>query len=81
MLYSLYSCFVPSGSYSESIGLEIIRNDVAEYIKRRDGGLESNPKNIMLSAGASEAIRVSIPMGIIDNEEDLMFTWALRSDN
>ncbi|XP_072169047.1 alanine aminotransferase 1-like [Diadema setosum] len=50
------------GSYSESVGLEIIRQDVAEYIKRRDGGLESNPKDIMLSAGASEAIRMVLKM-------------------
>ncbi|XP_041453917.1 alanine aminotransferase 1-like [Lytechinus variegatus] len=50
------------GSYSESTGLEIIRKDVVDYIKRRDGGLESNPKDIMLSAGASEAIRIVLRM-------------------
>ena len=47
-----------SGSYSDSTGLDVIRHDAADYIQRRDGGIPSNPDNIMLSAGASEAIRV-----------------------
>ena len=44
------------GSYSESPGLEIIRRHVAEYIKQRDGGIESDWQKIMLCAGASEVI-------------------------
>ncbi|PIK40079.1 hypothetical protein BSL78_23061, partial [Apostichopus japonicus] len=50
------------GSYSESTGVEVIRQDVTEYIKRRDGGIPSNPNNIMLSAGASEAIRAVVKL-------------------
>ncbi|VDK30114.1 unnamed protein product [Gongylonema pulchrum] len=46
-----------AGSYSESSGIELVRKDVAGYITRRDGGIPSNPENIILSAGASEAIR------------------------
>ena len=42
------------GSYSESPGLEIIRRHVAEYIKNRDGGIESDWQKIILCAGASE---------------------------
>ena len=42
------------GSYSESPGLEIIRRHVAEYIKQRDGGIESDWQKIILCAGASE---------------------------
>ncbi|VDM92477.1 unnamed protein product [Litomosoides sigmodontis] len=45
------------GSYSHSCGIEIIRKHVAEYINRRDGGIPSDPQNILLSAGASESIR------------------------
>jgi len=45
------------GSYSESPGLEIIRRHVAEYIKNRDGGIESDWQKIILCAGASEGIR------------------------
>ena len=42
------------GSYSDSPGLEVIRRHVAEYIMERDGGIESDWKNIILCAGASE---------------------------
>uniref|UniRef100_A0A0N5AKG8 alanine transaminase n=1 Tax=Syphacia muris TaxID=451379 RepID=A0A0N5AKG8_9BILA len=46
-----------AGAYSQSNGIEIIRKHVAEYICRRDGGIPSNPENIVLSGGASESIR------------------------
>ena len=39
------------GSYSDSPGIEIIRRHVASYIKERDGGIESDWKQIMLCAG------------------------------
>ena len=42
------------GSYSDSPGLEVIRRHVAEYIMKRDGGIECDWKNIILCAGASE---------------------------
>jgi len=45
------------GSYSDSPGIQIIRKHVAEYITKRDGGIPSDWRNVMLSAGASEAIR------------------------
>jgi len=45
------------GAYSDSPGIEIIRRHVANYIKERDGGIESDWRNIMLCAGASEGIR------------------------
>ncbi|XP_033626127.1 alanine aminotransferase 1-like [Asterias rubens] len=59
----LHSCKGGSiGSYSDSTGLDVIRHDAADYIQRRDGGIPSNPDNIMLSAGASEAIRCVLKM-------------------
>jgi len=45
------------GAYSDSPGIEIIRRHVADYITKRDGGVPSDWRNIMLSAGASDAIR------------------------
>ena len=48
------------GSYSDSPGLEIIRRHVAEYIKERDGGIESDWQKIMLCAGASEVSNTAI---------------------
>ncbi|XP_008305774.1 alanine aminotransferase 2-like [Cynoglossus semilaevis] len=44
------------GAYSASLGIECIRQDVARYIESRDGGIPSDPDNIFLSAGASDAI-------------------------
>ncbi|XP_035961782.1 alanine aminotransferase 1 isoform X1 [Halichoerus grypus] len=44
------------GAYSVSSGIQLIREDVARYIERRDGGIPSDPNNIYLSTGASDAI-------------------------
>ncbi|XP_033841915.1 alanine aminotransferase 2-like [Periophthalmus magnuspinnatus] len=44
------------GAYSASPGIECIRQDVSRYIEKRDGGIPSNPDNIYLSTGASDAI-------------------------
>lgn len=44
------------GAYSISSGIQLIREDVAHYIERRDGGIPADPNNIFLSTGASSAI-------------------------
>lgn len=46
-----------SGSYSASPGIELVREDVARYIQRRDG-VPSKAHDIFLSTGASDAIMV-----------------------
>lgn len=43
-------------AYSTSQGIEMIRQDIARYIERRDGGITCDPDNIYLSTGASDAI-------------------------
>lgn len=48
------------GAYSASQGIECVRQDVARYIERRDGGIPSSPDNIYLSTGASDAIVVPL---------------------
>ena len=50
------------GAYSDSPGIEIIRRHVADYIKERDGGIESDWRNVMLCAGASEGIRAVLKL-------------------
>jgi alanine transaminase len=45
------------GSYSDSVGVEVIRNDIAAYITQRDGGIPCDPNNIFLSTGASDGIK------------------------
>uniref|UniRef100_H2Z4L2 alanine transaminase n=1 Tax=Ciona savignyi TaxID=51511 RepID=H2Z4L2_CIOSA len=44
------------GAYSASQGVELIRNDVADYIERRDGGLKADPNDIFLCTGASDGV-------------------------
>jgi len=44
------------GAYTESGGIRVIRQDVAEYIRQRDG-FESNWESISFSTGASESIK------------------------
>ncbi|XP_004079476.1 alanine aminotransferase 2-like isoform X1 [Oryzias latipes] len=44
------------GAYSASQGIESVRQDVALYIERRDGGVPCDPDNIYLTTGASDGI-------------------------
>ncbi|KAG8437342.1 hypothetical protein GDO86_008152 [Hymenochirus boettgeri] len=44
------------GSYSISQGVHCIREDVARYIEKRDGGVPADPNNIYLTCGASDGI-------------------------
>ena len=48
------------GSYSDSVGITEIREDIAKYIMERDGGIPSDPENIFLSTGASDGIKVIV---------------------
>ncbi|XP_009894091.1 PREDICTED: alanine aminotransferase 2-like, partial [Charadrius vociferus] len=43
-------------AYSASPGIELVREDVARFLQRRDGGIVAKPGNIFLSTGASDAI-------------------------
>ncbi|CAM9155100.1 unnamed protein product [Lampetra planeri] len=44
------------GSYSASQGIDSVRQDVARYIERRDGGVCCDPDNVYLTTGASDGI-------------------------
>lgn len=59
--FSSHSLFV-TGSYTASQGINCIREDVASYIERRDGGVPADPDNIYLTTGASDGISVSVKM-------------------
>jgi aspartate/methionine/tyrosine aminotransferase len=43
-----------NGSYCDGPGVEVIKRHMAEYIMERDGGIESDWRNIILCAGVSE---------------------------
>jgi alanine transaminase len=57
------------GSYSDSVGVEVIRRDVAAYISKRDGGIPSNPDDIFLSTGASDGIKTIIKLLMTGREK------------
>ena len=49
------------GSYSDSSGVRVIREDIAKYIAERDGQ-PSSPDDIFLSTGASDSIKVVLSL-------------------
>lgn len=49
------------GAYSDSAGIEIIRRHCAQYIEERDG-VPSNWQDIVLTTGASEAVRAVLTL-------------------
>ncbi|KAK2895135.1 alanine aminotransferase 2-like isoform X1 [Channa argus] len=50
------------GSYSASQGIDSVRQDVAHYIERRDGGVPCDPDNIYLTTGASDGIMTMLKL-------------------
>ncbi|KAF5273289.1 hypothetical protein FQR65_LT04711 [Abscondita terminalis] len=52
----LIACQGSVGCYTDSIGIELIREHMAEYIEKRDG-YPCRPDDILLSNGASEGIK------------------------
>lgn len=54
------------GSYTDSPGIEVIRKWVAQYIERRDGGIPADYQNIIISSGASDAIKNILKLFICD---------------
>lgn len=51
-------CFFYPGSYSASQGVDCVRQDIADYITRRDEGVPSDWNNVYLTTGASDGIMV-----------------------
>ena len=47
------------GSYTDTLGLRIIREDVAKYISRRDG-YPADPDDVMLINGGATGIQVEL---------------------
>ena len=54
-------CSSPVGAYTgNSKGWQYVRQNVADFINRRDNVCDANPENIYLTNGASEAVRTSM---------------------
>ncbi|XP_028329387.1 alanine aminotransferase 2-like [Gouania willdenowi] len=50
------------GAYSSSQGIDAVREDVARYIERRDGGIPCDPAHIYLTTGASDGIMTMLKL-------------------
>ncbi|XP_056148874.1 alanine aminotransferase 2-like isoform X2 [Lampris incognitus] len=66
----LQSCGGSSmGSYSASQGIDCVRQDVACYIERRDGGVPCDPDDIYLTTGASDGIMTMLKLLVCGEDE------------
>ena len=64
-----------SGAYSHSQGAKCFRDDVAQFIEQRDGGVPSDPENIFLTNGASAAISNVLQALVADS------SWQVERDD
>ena len=60
-----------TGAYSHSQGIPLVRQGVANFIKKRDG-YPANPEDIFLTAGASSAVQGILEMIISDKNVGVM---------
>jgi len=61
-----------TGAYSHSKGIKVFRDEVAQFIKRRDG-YEVDAENLFLTNGASSAVSLVLQM-LIKNKGDAVLT-------
>ncbi len=59
------------GAYSESKGIRVVREAVADFIKRRDG-VPTDPELIYLTDGASKGVQTILRMVIADDNDGVM---------
>lgn len=61
-----------TGAYTNSQGIEAIRQEVADFIAARDGGIASHASDIFLTDGASPAVQMLIRAMIRDESDAIM---------
>jgi alanine transaminase len=67
---SKYTNATPSvGAYSESQGLAVVREEVADFLGRRDG-IAGDPSSIFLTNGASDGVRLCMQTIIRDPHQE-----------
>ena len=74
----LGACAGSVGAYTDAKGVELIREDCARYIEKRDGH-PADASNIYLTNGASEAVKVGCLARVLEPKLRVkMFTrWIL----
>lgn len=61
-----------TGSYSHSQGHPWFREDIANFLKERDGGVEASADNIFMTNGASKGIEMVLETLLADESKGLM---------
>eukprot|EP00052_Salpingoeca_macrocollata_P016051 m.128665 g.128665 ORF g.128665 m.128665 type:complete len:512 (-) comp19903_c0_seq1:43-1578(-) len=59
------------GAYSDSKGLEVVREEVARYIHTRDGH-PANADHIFLTGGASEGVKLMLNLFVRDRNDGIL---------
>lgn len=72
-----------TGAYSHSKGVKLFRDDVAQFISQRDGGIETDAEDIFLTNGASAGIVMILNALIADSTWYVLLLyyfgcWGLR---
>jgi alanine transaminase len=60
-----------SGAYSKSQGVDVVREEVAEFIRRRDG-YEALSSDIFLTDGASPAVKLALQILLRDRSDGIL---------
>nr|CCA27196.1 unnamed protein product [Albugo laibachii Nc14] len=61
-----------TGAYGHSLGADVVRQEVARFIEKRDGH-SADPNTIFLTDGASQAVQ-NVLLAVIRNEDDAIMT-------
>ncbi len=59
------------GAYSESKGLRVVREAVADFIRERDG-IDADPEAVYLTDGASKGVQAALRILIADPNDGIM---------
>ena len=60
------------GAYSHSQGIPLVRQEVADFLRERDGGVPANADDLFLTDGASPAARLLLSMLIRGPSDGVM---------
>jgi alanine transaminase len=60
-----------TGSYTASVGLKVVREEVARFIEQRDNH-PAHPDNILLTDGASSAVKAILNILITDQQDGIL---------
>ena len=61
-----------SGVYTHSKGVKAFREEIAQFIEQRDGGVPADPETIYLTNGASQGITLMLNMLVANDNTGVM---------